>query len=159
MEGNFFKTNPEKAASRVNINAFMIGSLFVIFTLIWTLSPKQFSPLIISQLVLAMPLLFVSSLSYSKVGYRKEVKYWDYLGWFTNTIGNAFIFNVVGLLLGKEYLVVSYLYFGLIIVLLLVYSIINIVTHPHRIWEKIFKYLFFITIISLLGLLPLWIKL
>ena len=108
MEEDFFRTNAEKSASKVNIDSIMMGCLFFVFTLIWTLNPKQFNPMAITQLVLAIPLLFVSSLAYTKLSYRKEIKHWDYLGWYTNTIGNAFVLNVVGILVSKEYPLIAY---------------------------------------------------
>lgn len=155
MRRNIFKANPEKAASRVTINSFMIGSLFFVFTLIWTLNPHKFSQLVIFQLVLAIPMLFVSSLAYAKVGYRKEIEHWDMLGWYTNNIGNTFVLNVVGLLVATEYPWIAYVYFLSILALMLMYSIINVVINPETLGEKIFKYLFFVFFIFALGIFPL----
>jgi hypothetical protein len=154
MNHPFFRTNPEKAASLVAINSFMMGSLFIVFTLIWTLNPKQFSILIIAQLAFAIPLLFVSSLAYTKVGYKKEVKHWETFGWYTNTIGNAFLMNSMGLVIAKEYPELSFAYFFLIIILMLIYSVINISLNHERAKEKLFKFLFLVAIIVLLGILP-----
>ena len=58
-EKNLFKTNPQKSANKVTINSFMMGSLFFVLTIIMTLQPNRFSALVIWQLVLAIPLLFV----------------------------------------------------------------------------------------------------
>jgi len=151
----FFKVNPEKAAARSNIDSAMMGCLFFVFTLIWTLNPKEFSPAFVMQIAFAIPLLFVSSLAYAKVGYRKENKYWDQLGWYSNTIGNAFVLNVIGVLIFEEYPLIAFGYFGLIFILMLVYTIINIATNPLRIGEKIFKFFFFFAFIFLGGLIPL----
>src|SRR3989339_465288 len=98
-----FRTNPEKAGNRVAINSFLIGSLFTIFTLIWTLSPEKFSVIIVTQISLAIPLLFVSSLAYSKVAYWKETRLWDTLGRYTNNLATIFIFNVVGLMIADYF--------------------------------------------------------
>lgn len=153
--GDEFKTNPEKAAAKVSINSFMIGSLFMILTIIWTLNPNKFSPIVIAQLVLAIPLLFVSSLAYAKIGYWKETKWWDRFGWFTNNLGNLLVLNVVGLITSNVFQYISYMFFGLILLLMLFYSIINIHYKPSSINEKILKYLFFVIIIFLGGILPL----
>jgi hypothetical protein len=155
MAKNFFKTNPEKAASKVMMNTFMIGGLFVVFSVILTKNPQETNPLVILQLILAMPLLFVSSLAYTKVSYYKEVKLWDYLGWYTNTIGNAFTLNSIGLLTSVIDRKIAYLYFGFVIVLMLIYSIINLSLNPDLVSEKIYKFFFFIFITLFLGLLPL----
>lgn len=152
-----FGTNPEKAASKVAINSFMAGGLFVVFTLIWTLSPKQFSELIILQLVLSIPLLFVSSLAYTKIGYQKDVMLWDNLAWHTNSIGNAFILNIIGLLVSTEYPYIAILYFTVITILFIIYTAINISLHPHFVWQKIYKFGFFMFLVILLGILPLFL--
>ncbi len=101
MEEHLVETNPQKSANKVTINSFMMGSLFFILTLIITLDPNKFSHAVIYQLVLAIPLLYVSSLAYSKLGYWKEVHEWDALGWLTNTTGNLFVINSIGLVASK----------------------------------------------------------
>ncbi len=111
--------------------------------------------MVILQLISAIPLLFVSSLAYTKVSYYKEVKLWDYLGWYTNTFGNALTLNSVGLLTSVIDRNIAYSYFGLIIILMFIYSIINVHLSPDLVWEKIYKLFFFIGIILILGILPL----
>ncbi|HLD04283.1 MAG TPA: hypothetical protein VJG90_01045 [Candidatus Nanoarchaeia archaeon] len=152
---DFFQTNPQKASAKVTINSFMMGSLFFILTLIWSLNPEKFSLSIITQLVLAIPLLFISSLAYSKIGYWKEVKLWDYLGWFTNNLGNIFILNVIGLMTSKLYLSLAWIYFSLIVMLMVIYSWINCVYSPYALREKAFKLIFFLVVLLLGGILPL----
>ena len=149
-----FKTNPHKAITRVTINSFMVGSLFFILTLIWTMNPEKFSSWVIIQLVLAIPLLFVSSLAYSKIGYWKETKLWDRFGWFTNNLGNIFVLNVVGLITSTLFQTLSLIYFGLTISLMLIYSIINIYYLPDQFSSKLFKFLFFVVVMILGGILP-----
>jgi hypothetical protein len=156
-KGDIFETKPEKAIGKITINAFMIGSLFMIITLIWTLDPHKFSLVIITQLVLAIPLLFVSSLAYTKLGYWKETKLWDEFGWFTNNIGNIFVLNIIGLITSTVNRNLSFVYFGLIILLMLIYSIINIIYKPRAIGEKLFKFIFFIVILSLGGIVPIFL--
>ncbi len=73
MKEDLTQGNAEKGISHIAINAFMIGSLFMILTLIWTLGPDKFNPFIIWQLVLGIPLIFISSLAYGKVSYRKKL--------------------------------------------------------------------------------------
>ncbi len=149
-----FRTNPEKAASKVAINSFMMGSLFFILTLALTLSPERVSQVMIFQLVLAIPLLYVSTLAYSKIGYWRETKTWDYLGWITNTLGNIFVFNAVGLMTNSMYHEVALAYFIATILLMLCYSIINVIHEPSTAAERIFKYVFFVIFIIVGGLMP-----
>lgn len=155
QEKDMFLTNPQKASTRVTINSFMMGSLFFIFTLIWTLNPERFSIFIISQIVLAIPLLFVSSLAYSKIGYWKDVKAWEALGWFTNNVGNIFILNAVGLMTARVDRMLAIAYFALMIILMTVYSSINIYYRRWAMRQKLLKFGYFLFVMLLGGLIPL----
>lgn len=150
-----FVTNPEKAASRIAINGIMLASLFVILAILLDSNFKEISGPAIYQMVLAIPLLFVSSLAYAKIGYWKETKLWDKFGYFTNTIGNLFVINAIGLLVSENAKTLALLYFILMIVLMLIYSLINISYNPHLLKTKIFKFLFSTVILFLGGILPL----
>jgi hypothetical protein len=149
------KAHPEKASTRVSINAFMMGSLFFILTLVWTLNPQKFSFIIISQLVLAIPLLFISSLAYSKVGYWKTHEVWDRFGWITNTIGNIFVMNVTGLITATIFPKLAIIYFALTIFLVFVYYLLNILYSKHTAKERILKFVLFLVIIYIGGINPL----
>jgi len=154
MEKDYiFKTNPQKSANKVTINALMMGSLFFILTLIITLDPDKFSPAIIYQLFLAVPLLYVSSLAYSKIGYYEETGEWDALGWFTNTIGNLFVINAIGLLALKFSQTLAIIYFSLFCLLMLVYTVINVRRNRKILHEKIFKLIFLLIIVFFGGIL------
>ncbi|MCX6723612.1 MAG: hypothetical protein NT155_00350 [Candidatus Staskawiczbacteria bacterium] len=153
---DIFQINSNKASSKVTINSFMMGSLFFILTLIWTLNPSKFSVFIIAQIVLAIPMLFVSSLAYAKIGHWEKVELWDILGWFTNNIGSIFILNAVGLMTAQIYKSIAVCYFALLILLMAVYSIINVVYRRSTLKEKIFKFAFFVFILALGGIVPLF---
>lgn len=152
---NVFQTNANKASAKITINSFMIGSLFFVLTLIWTLSPERFSIFIIAQIVLAIPMLFVSSLAYAKIGHWEEVKLWNALGWFTSNTGSIFILNSVGLVTAQIYESVALWYFVLLLILMLIYSIINVVYRRRTLKEKLFKFIFFIIFLAAGGILPL----
>lgn len=152
-----FSTNPHKASAKVNINSFMIGSLFFILTLVISIDPYKFGIVAISQLVLAIPLLFVSSLAYAKIGYWKETKRWDRLGWFTNNIGNLFTLNAIGIITNTFNHLLAIVYFSLFLLLMLIYSYLNGYQDPSAIKEKLFKFLFLLLIISTGGLVPILI--
>lgn len=156
---DIFQTNADKADSKVTINSFMMGSLFFVLTLIWTLNPSKFGIFIVAQIVLAIPMLFVSSLAYAKIRHWEEVKLWDMLGWFTSNVGNIFVLNAVGLVTAQIYKNVAFLYFGLLVVLMGAYSMINVVYRRKTLKEKIFKFAFFIAVLFLGGILPLILKL
>ena len=152
-----FSTNPEKAASKVAINGVMLGSIFVMLAVVF-LELEKFNVVAVIEMVLSIPLLFVSSLAYSKIGYWKEIKLWDGLGYFTNTLGNLFMINAIGLLASVISLMLSFVYFGTTILLLLVYSSINLY-YTKSYGPKIFKFLFSLLILFFGGILPLIIHL
>ena len=147
--------NPQKSVNMVMINSFMMGSLFFILTLIITIDPSRFSGLVIYQLVLAIPLLYVSSLAYSKLGYQKQAYGWDILGWHTNTLGNLFVLNAVGLVAYNYNSTLSIIYFILLCLLMTVYTIINIRYNTSLWLEKVYKLVFLLTIITLGGIFPI----
>jgi len=150
---NIFQTNPQKSANKVTINSFMMGSLFFVLTLIITLDPNRFSSLVIYQLVLAIPLLYISSLAYSKIGYWKDTYEWDVLGWFTNTLGNLFVLNAIGLVAAKFNTTLAYIYFSLICVLHIIYTLINIKYNKEVWYHKLFKIIFTLAVVTLGGFL------
>ena len=152
---NIFKTNPHKAASKVMINSYMMGGLFVVFSLIWTLKGGQVNPIIIAEIIMAIPLLFASSQAYTKVGYHDDVKYWEYFGWHANNIGDILILSVIGLFVSQPFILLAYAYFVFIILLMLIYTLVNIKVHPERFWAKLYKYLFLVFGIYIFGLTPL----
>jgi hypothetical protein len=152
MKKEIFETNPAKAASKLTINSFMMANVFFIFTLMWTLSPEKFNPAIIFQLVFSIPLLFVSSLAYTKIAHWKKTKLWDGFGWLTNNIANLFLLNIVGLMVAQVFKTMALYYFITIIGLMFVYSLINVIYQPNSFKEKLFKFLFLIVILYFGGI-------
>ncbi|HEY4507495.1 MAG TPA: hypothetical protein VJJ47_01285 [Candidatus Paceibacterota bacterium] len=147
-------TNPEKAASRVAINGVMLASLFVVLAVVF-LEPEKFSLIVVAEMVLAIPFLFVSSLAYTKIGYWKEVRFWDSFGYITNTLGNFLLIDSVGLLSYSFSPALAYSYFALIILLMLAYSVINVAYNPKLAYSKALKFAFSTAIVILGGILPL----
>lgn len=150
-----FETNPEKAASRVAINGVMLASIFVMLAVIF-LDLDKFRSFAVIQMVMSIPFLFVSSLAYSKIGYWKQIKAWDIFGYFTNTIGNLLMLNSIGLISTKVSENFALIYFLTILILLFIYSVINIY-YTRSYGVKIFKFLFSVLIIIFGGILPLYI--
>jgi hypothetical protein len=132
-----------------------MGSLFFVLTLVITIDPNRFSPLVIYQLVLAIPLLFVSSLAYSKIGYSKDTRNWDILGWHTNNLGNLFVLNAVGLVAANYDLTLAKIYFTLFCFLMMVYTLININHEPESWPARVYKLLFLLVVIIFGGVLAI----
>ncbi len=90
------KNQEIKSGLRVSVNTMLIGICFTVFTLIWTLDRDgNFNYLILSQLAISIPLLLSSTVSYSKVGYRKNPDLWNRFAVFTYLTGYSLILNVV----------------------------------------------------------------
>lgn len=151
-----FEISPQKAVQKIAINSTMIGALFFTLTFILTYGYGKFHQMVVIQLVCAIPLLFVSTLAYSKIGYWKDINTWDIFGWVIGNTGNTLLLNAIGLMILNVSRELSAAYFGLLFLLMTIYSVINIVHVPKReIRQKIFKWLFFISIMILGGVLPI----
>jgi hypothetical protein len=154
-QDNAFKTNEQKASMRITINSAMMGALFFMLTFILANGYEKFNFLVITQLFLAIPLLFVSVLAYSKIAYWKESKVWDLYGWITSNLGNIILLNAIGLMVIKISKGLSATYFVLTLFLMVIYSTINIVYAPFMTKQKLFKLLFFFVVMFIGGVLPL----
>ena len=146
----------EKSASRVTINGAMMGSLFFILTLVWTLGVQKFNGFIIGQLVMAIPLLFVSSLAYAKVSYRAKNKPFDQMGWITTTLGNNMILNVSGLMTATFSKPIAIAYFAVSFSVITIYYIINCYSRPEKTTEDIIKLFIVYFIMMIGGIIPLF---
>jgi hypothetical protein len=143
-----------KSVSRVAISASLMGILFFIFTLVWSIGPQRISLWIISQLVLAVPLLFASGLCYAKVGFKKRNVFFDRFGWFFTTLGNNFVLNAIGLMIATYSPALAYIYFAMIFLCMTIYYAINIYYEPETLKEEIAKIIFIFLIICIGGVYP-----
>lgn len=148
------KSTPEKSQARVSINISMVGVLFVILTLIWTLGPQEFSPLILAQLIFAIPLLFISSLFYAKLGYRKDISLYNKFGWITATLGNIFTLNVIGLMAKSISRAIASMYFTLVFLCIFLYYLTNVYYDRKTLKEELLKVIFIFIILLVGGILP-----
>jgi len=129
-------SNPAKASARVTINSFMMGAVFFVLTLLWTgnVQATMNAPFhglwVSSQLVLSIPLFFFSSLAYAKVGYHADPNVWNAHARTAFTIGNALVFNAIGLMSSLFSPWLAMVYFVGFIALMSVYTRINVRLHP-----------------------------
>jgi hypothetical protein len=150
-----FAKNPEKAEARLHINSFLMGSLFTVLALLWTLNQEKVSLTITLQMVLAIPLILFASLSYAKTGYERTHKIWDRFGWITNNLGYLLFLNATGLMVAAfSSKMVGVVFFGLLIFLTSTYYILNIISQPGTLKEHISKLIFWLIVIFLGGILP-----
>jgi len=152
---DFFVTNPEKAAAKIQINNILMASCLAILTILWGIGDRPQDQGLLAQLVLSVPLLYVSSIAYTKIAYREEVKWWDRLGWFSGTTATIAILNAFGIMTSSAgYPSIAVIYFLLTWALLFVYTCINLRYHPRAVGVKVFKYGYVVTLQVLFGLVP-----
>jgi hypothetical protein len=148
-----FKTNPHKASAKIVINNNLIAVCITVLGIMWAFAPERLGLGLLIQFVFAVPLLYISSISYTKVAYYKDVKQWDYLGWFTGTTATAFVLNIIGVLIFfLGYPTLMLLYFFVTWFLLLIYTIINCHHNKGDKRIRIFKFVFFVLIQAVFGL-------
>lgn len=151
-----FQTNPQKAQTKININSIMIGILFFILTVIIGSGVEKFNTYALAQLIIAIPLLHVSTLAYTKIANWKDTQLWEIFGWTIGNLGSVLLINSIGLVASNISQKLAYIYFFLFIVLMLLYSIINVIySKKEEIKERVFKFLFFVAVIIFGGIIPL----
>lgn len=144
-----------KSASRIALNTSLLSVAVGIFFLVVTLRFQLILPEIVAiQLVLPIPLLLTSILSYSKVGYRQRVERWDTLGWMTFILAYALILNVIGILLaGTVSLRVSLVFFAASWIMTAVYSLVDISYQRDHLRERLAKDALFVLTQLVLGVM------
>jgi len=151
-----FQENPAKAEARLHINSFLLGGIFTVIALLLTLSLEKVSFILLLELVSSVPLIFFASLSYAKIGYKKNHTVWDTFGWITNNIGYLLFLNSTGLIIAAFFFKsIALIYFGLVIILSSVYYILNIISQPGTLKEHLSKLILFLVVIIIGGVIPI----
>jgi len=143
----------KKAHGRIQLNSSLLAIAIGTFFLTINLKPTLLlRPIVLLQLVIAIPCLLTSTLSYVKVGYRDQVRKWDILGWLTFMIGYALILDVVGILIKDvSGSIVSIIFFLCSWLLALMYSFVDISYSRVVVKERILKDSLFILIQLIFG--------
>ena len=150
---NSFRTNPHKAAAKIQINNSLLGVCLTMFGFMWAFAPERLSVQVLVQFIFAVPLLYISNNAYSKIAYWRETKIWDYFGWLTSTIAIAFVLNIIGILtflIGHPQLTV--MYFLTTWILLGIYTCVNLYYKRASKRVLLFKYVFFVLVQLLFGI-------
>ncbi|MBN2052737.1 hypothetical protein JW756_04505 [Candidatus Woesearchaeota archaeon] len=146
-----------KSSSKLAITVRLIGVAFTIFIFIITIRPQIFleKKIIALELILAIPLLLTSALSFSKLSYAPHSKEWDFLSWITFLSGYTFLLNIVGIiaaiylntLIAMAFFITSWL-------LSIIYSYMDVYPDKKLMRKDVFKNMFFILLQIILGVLP-----
>jgi len=151
-----FPKNPAKAEARLHINSFLMGGLLTVLALIFTFSPEKFHIMVVAQLALAIPLILFASLSYAKVGYKENHTVWDRFGWIATNLGYILFLNASGLILAAfSFKILTIIYFGLVMLLVSIYYILNIISQKDTLKEHLSKLILWLIGIFIGGILPL----
>ncbi len=152
MQNPFVK----KSDAHLNINLWLFSVSFTIFALLISLNTKLLQNVLFSfQLVAAIPLFFSSILSRSKIHGARNPKLWDDFGYATSLLGYSFLVNVVGNLFAFHVSRTGgHLFFGLNIILALLYSYIAVQENPNSLYTRFWKDAFFISILFIGGIFP-----
>ncbi|MFC1656457.1 hypothetical protein ACFL14_00610 [Patescibacteria group bacterium] len=145
-----------KASNRVGINRSLIAIAIGIFFLTVNLKKQILMEEILAlQLVLSIPMLLVSTLAYTKLGYREKTEKWNILAWVTFIFGYTFLLNIIGILLNEVVgLNIALIYFIVTWLVSLAYSVIDI-SYNRPVWkERLIKDIFFTLILIIFGILP-----
>jgi hypothetical protein len=146
-----------KSKLRIDINRSLLSVCFSLFVFIIAINSKilQNNIIVASELTIAIPILLSSIFARSKLAYTQRTEMWNNFGYITFTIGYAFLINVVGILLSSLVtLYVGLLFFGLNILMSLIYSTFEIIEDKSRLSSRFYKDLFFILLIIIFGILP-----
>ena len=143
-----------KSRNRITLSGSLLSIAIGIFFLTINLKSELLeNRFLIFQLCSSIPMFLTAILSYSKASYREKYKAWDGLGWFTFTVGYAFIINVISILINIRLNHLIAIYFLLVSALgALLYSIVDIKGDDGTLKERFFKDSFFFSILILLGL-------
>ena len=146
-----------KARARIDINIALLSIGFLLFTLIVTIKPSILSNNIIlaAELTLAIPLLITSSLARTKLIDPLKRKIWDNFGFITFILAYGMLINVIGIFLSFIVNIeISMIFFGVNILMALLYSTVEIIENKTRISSRFYKDAFFILILIFGGILP-----
>jgi len=147
-----------KGSDRIQINNLLVAICVPTLTIIISLGDQILNEASIIQLALAIPCLVSSSLAYAKICYRPEREFsiWDKLGWILHSLGYIMIINSTALTLYfNEHIFTSWILILISSVFFITYSVIDIFLKSERKKEKIFKLVFYLSIIAIGYLIPI----
>jgi len=147
--------NRIKADFHLLMNMTFITVVFAVFVLLVTLNPSVLETdyFLTLQLVLSIPFLMTSSLARAKLGMIGSAKLIDALGLYCFVIAYSFLINVIGILLSRYTpLDMSLIFFGVNVMLTLIYSFTIVHHDSTKLTRRIWKDSFFFIMILLFGI-------
>ena len=154
-----------KGSDRIQINNLLAAVCVAALALL--LASTEGEPIIwsVAQLSLAIPILVLSSLTYSKTVYRdsqKEYETWDKFGWLSHSLGYLLLLNAITIYLysmGTQF--IAWLFIFTVVGLYIIYSVVDIYLEKERLFEKGSKLIFYLAVLFLGSIAPIsfnWIN-
>jgi hypothetical protein len=158
MEENKKETIKRTAVDKLNVNLWLLGILFTVFTFLIATNVQVLKDnnIIAYQLTAAIPLMMSSIFARQRLVYsQNREKEWHDYGFITFILAYAFLINSIGITMA--YLInnkVSMIFFSFNIFNPVIYSYMEIMDDKTKVRSRIVKDAFFIIIIIVLGVLP-----
>jgi len=147
-----------KAEAKININLWLLGTAFTLFTFVVAINPDLLKENIFLslQLTLSIPFIMSSVFAWTKLLHvNNNHNIWDVYGFITFIVAYSFLINVVGIFLSTLIdLKIGLVFFLANIVFGVTYSIFEVVGYKEKIRSKILKDSLFIILVLLFGILP-----
>lgn len=148
----------KSAVDKLNVNLWLLGVLFTVFTFLIATNAQilRDNNLMAFQLTAAIPLMLSSIFARQRLSYAgdRQKQWYDY-GFITFILAYGFLINSIGMMMAFLINVkVSMLFFSLNIINPLFYSYMEVMDDRKKLKSRVYKDLFFIIIIILLGVLP-----
>lgn len=147
-----------KAESKLNVNLWLLGISFTLFTFIIAVNPNLLRDNIFLslQLTLAIPFLMTSIFARTKLMHvENNHRVWDIYGFITFIMAYGFLINVVGIFLSTLIgITTGMIFFGANIIFAMVYSIVEVRSCREGVFSKILKDSLFMILVLLLGVMP-----
>jgi hypothetical protein len=147
-----------KASDRIQIINLLAAAAITVLSVLLAISDRIYSPWIVIQLSVSIPLLVTSSLAYAKIAYRPESECpsWDTLGWVTLSLGYNMILNAVALMLyATGYSLPAVVFLLTALAAFIAYTLVDLAGKRGRLKEKSFKLSLYAFCLFLGGALPI----
>lgn len=158
MENTKREEMRKSAVDKLNVNLWLLGILFTVFTFLVATNAEVLknNTLMAFQLTAAIPLMMSSIFARQRLVYaEKREKAWHDYGFITFILAYGFLINSIGITMA--FLIntkVAILFFLVNIVNPITYSYMEVAEDKESLKSRIYKDVFFILIIVLLGVLP-----
>lgn len=149
-----------KSDARIQINNILSAVCLAVFVFFLTPSSKEGErtpEILLLQLVLTVPFLISSSLFCSKHAYSDGDAWraWDFWGWFTHTVGYAFVLNSLALILWfRGFASIAAIFLAVVVALFLLHFFVSVIV-SRRPMKRFFNLTLNLALLALGSVVPI----